>query len=532
MFTTGIPALSLSFFSAASMAVAIPSGIQVFAWIATIAAGRLRLATPSLFVLGFLFIFTLGGLTGVMVAMVPFDWQVHDTYFVVAHFHYVLIGGMVFPLFAAFYYWAPAFSRRALSERLGQLGVLADVHRLQRRILPDAHHRPDGHAAPRLHLSGRDRMGRAEPDLHGRRLHVRGRRAGLPRSISSRNLRPTVSEPRRQRLEGRHRSSGCTTTSTGRAASRWSTSRDPLWDQPGLARGRRRPGATTCPARRPGARETIVTSPIEATPQYLLRLPGPGWSPLLAAVFTAGVLHAADREAGDAGARSAASLAVVDDPGLDVEQRSASRRAAPRSATASSCRPMCPGPLSHSWWAMVVLMLVAGSLYLSYVFSYLYLWTVSPQVWPQAGAACRRRRGRCCPALLLAASSGADRRWRPRAARRHRAAARLFVAADRGSPSSRLPAGSASKLVAHWRAGLRPDADAHAAMVYMASFLQLQLVLALVVMAGFAIARRLAGMLNRRRRVVFDNLALLWHYTVAQGLLGLLLVHGFPRIAG
>ncbi len=102
MFTTGIPALSLGFFSAASMAVAVPSGIQVFAWIATIAAGRLKLTAASLFVLGFLFIFTLGGLTGVMVAMVPFDWQVHDTYFVVAHFHYVLVGGMVFPLFAAF----------------------------------------------------------------------------------------------------------------------------------------------------------------------------------------------------------------------------------------------------------------------------------------------------------------------------------------------------------------------------------------------------------------------------------------------
>ena len=108
------------FFSAASMAVAIPSGIQVFAWIATIASGRLRLAVPSYFILGFLFIFTLGGLTGVMVAMVPYDWQVHDTYFVVAHFHYVLIGGMVFPMFAAFYYWAPSVSGRPFSERLGR----------------------------------------------------------------------------------------------------------------------------------------------------------------------------------------------------------------------------------------------------------------------------------------------------------------------------------------------------------------------------------------------------------------------------
>ena len=135
MFTTGIPRVSLGFFSAASMAVSLPSGIQVFAWIATIASGRLRLHTPSLFVLGFLFIFTLGGLTGVMVAMVPFDWQAHDTYFVVAHFHYVLVGGMVFPLFAAFYYWAPAFSRTRAVRTARQMGVLADVRRLQRRLL-------------------------------------------------------------------------------------------------------------------------------------------------------------------------------------------------------------------------------------------------------------------------------------------------------------------------------------------------------------------------------------------------------------
>ena len=120
MYTTGLPKISFSFFSAASIAVAVPSGIQVFAWIATIAAGRLKLTTPALFIIGFLVIFTLGGLTGVMVAVAPFDWQAHDTYFIVAHLHYVLIGGMVFPLFAAFYYWAPVASKRALSERLGK----------------------------------------------------------------------------------------------------------------------------------------------------------------------------------------------------------------------------------------------------------------------------------------------------------------------------------------------------------------------------------------------------------------------------
>ena len=107
MYATGIPMLALSFFAGASMAVAIPSGIQVFAWIATLWDGRPQLSTPLLFVIGFIVIFVLGGLTGVMVALVPFDWQVHDTYFVVAHFHYVLIGGMVFPLFAALFFYMP-----------------------------------------------------------------------------------------------------------------------------------------------------------------------------------------------------------------------------------------------------------------------------------------------------------------------------------------------------------------------------------------------------------------------------------------
>jgi cytochrome c oxidase subunit I+III len=184
------------------------------------------------------------------------------------------------------------------------------------------------------------------------------------------------------------------------------------------------------------------------------------------------------------------------------------------------------GPRSHSWWAMVVLLVVAGSLYLSFVFSYLFLWTVSPQVWPKPGQM-PPSWWPILAATLLAASSG------------------LILLAGRFLPSRNgvafigaiavavlLLGGSlGADVLSHWRAGLRPDADAHGALAYMASFLQFQLVLTLVVMAGFAIARSLAGMLNLRRRVVFDNLVLLWHYTVAQGLFGLLLVHGFPRIA-
>jgi cytochrome c oxidase subunit I+III len=120
MFATGLPQLGQSFFTAASMMITIPSGIQIFCWVATIWAGRPRFSVPFLFVLGFVVIFVIGGVTGVMVASVSFDQQVHDSYFVVAHFHYVLIGGAVFPLLGAFYYWFPKMTGRLLDERLGR----------------------------------------------------------------------------------------------------------------------------------------------------------------------------------------------------------------------------------------------------------------------------------------------------------------------------------------------------------------------------------------------------------------------------
>ena len=120
MFAAGLPALGLSFFAVGSMLIAIPNGVQIFAWLATLWRGRLVVATPVLFLIGFLVIFVAGGITGVMVASVPFDWQVHDTFFVVAHFHYVLIGGAVFPLFAGLHFWFPKVTGRMLSERLGR----------------------------------------------------------------------------------------------------------------------------------------------------------------------------------------------------------------------------------------------------------------------------------------------------------------------------------------------------------------------------------------------------------------------------
>ncbi len=120
MFATGLPQLGLSFFTAASLLIVVPSGIQIFCWLVTLGTGRVRVTTPVLFVLGFVAVFVMGGLTGVMLAVVPLDLQAHDTFFVVAHFHYTLIGGGVFPLLGAIYYWFPKMTGRLLRERLGR----------------------------------------------------------------------------------------------------------------------------------------------------------------------------------------------------------------------------------------------------------------------------------------------------------------------------------------------------------------------------------------------------------------------------
>ncbi|MFL5929888.1 MAG: cytochrome c oxidase subunit I [Gaiellaceae bacterium] len=120
MFTVGLPTFLLGFFMLSSMIIAVPTGIKIFNWLATLWRGNLRFDTPMLFALGFLGVFTIGGLSGIFVAAFPFDWQAHDTYFVVAHFHYVLFGGSMFAIFSGLYYWWPKMFGRRLGEGLGK----------------------------------------------------------------------------------------------------------------------------------------------------------------------------------------------------------------------------------------------------------------------------------------------------------------------------------------------------------------------------------------------------------------------------
>ncbi|MBL0933436.1 MAG: cytochrome c oxidase subunit I [Rhizobiaceae bacterium] len=531
MFTTGIPSLSLAFFSAASMAVAIPSGIQVFSWIATIAAskGKFRINTPSLFVLGFLFIFTIGGLTGIMVALVPVDFQVHDTYFVVAHFHYVLIGGMVFPLFATFYYWTPMVSRNPLSERVGRWVFwlmfagfhiaffpmhLTGLRGMPRRVWTY----PEGVGWDTLNMVSTigayifaagvlvfvvDLIRRFRPVITGGSSPDNPWQAGtlewLPSDVYSTRSIPLV------------------------------TSREPLWDQPNLSKEVEE-GRHFLPNAPTGERETIVTSAVDGKPQYIIRMPGPGFAHVAAAVFTAAFFLLLTVKMVTLAAACAVAAVVAFllwSWGLDKGPG----KGEVDIGGGISLPTYMSGPSSHAWWAMVVLIIVAASLYLSYVFSYLYLWVVSPQVWPDA-----------------ASSALPDAVWPLASAGLVIAAAGLVLAAGRllPPPGRKSPAVAVCLALAgvllvaalglniwsHWQAGVRPAQDAYGAMVYMAAVLDGQLVLAVLFLLGVAAVRSVVGRLDRVWRVSYENAALLSWYCAAQMLVGLVLVNGFPRVAG
>ncbi|HET7159809.1 MAG TPA: cbb3-type cytochrome c oxidase subunit I, partial [Burkholderiales bacterium] len=523
MFATGIPQLSLSFFSAASMAVAIPSGIQIFAWIATFAAGRVKMKTPALFVLGFLFTFVLGGLTGVMIAVVPFNWQVHDTYFIVAHLHYVLFGGMVFPLFAAIYYWMPYTSKHVLSERVGHWVFGLIFVGFNVAFLP-------------MHITGLAGMPRRvytyPSGLGWEALNLISTLGAFMIAIGVALFLFDVA--RKFRMSSEDNAGNVWNAATlewlpnGKYSNRSIpiiTSRDPLWDQAHLAEDVEG-GRYYLPGTATGRRETILTSPMDAQPQALLLMPMPAWSPLLAALFTAAFFMLLTvKWVVTACVFGVLAVAMLirwlweTDPGPAYP---------PAHIGGGIKLPVyLTGPSSHSRWAMGVLIIVSASLYMCLIFSYLFMWTVKPAVWPSLASLPGAGTSIVVAALLIASSAAIHYASRALQRDQRKHVISGLIAAGVGLISALIV-----EITSQQASGVSATQSSYGALVYAFASIQGFFVVVVVTMALYTCARALSGLLNRERRVTFDNTMVFWHYTVVQGLAGIAVVHGFPRMVG
>ena len=516
MFTAGLGPLALHVTSIASFAVAIPSGVQVFAWIATFWRGRVRMAAPSLFLLGFHFIFVLGGLTGVMLAVVPFNWQAHDTYFVVAHLHYVLVGGLVFPLFAAIYYWAPLYNGHTLSERWARHGFGLMFGGFNLAFFPM--HIAGLAGMPRRVYTYADGLGWTLWNLLstvGAYVFALGVLCCLA------DLVRTLLRPQREHGDPWHADAleWLPQGDYGVRSIPQVASLSPLWARPSLP-GEVASGQHWLPGTVFGGRETLVTSPVRAQVRHLLRLPGDGWAPFVAAAGTAGFFLLLTVgwivPAFLAGGVSVAAMVVW----MWASDRPPPRPQAPI-GEGVSVPATATGVATHSWWAMVILLAVDATIFASFAFAHVHV-SMALDVCPPPGARLPGQ-GLASGGLLAAASvlmAGAVRCLGRGRQGLLRLAVALALAAALG--------GMGLDLLTHWQAGLSPRANAWSATVAALLAWQGFHGLVLATLGIYLLARSWSGRLRPDARATLDNTALMWHGTVAQGLAGMALVRWLP----
>ena len=524
MFTTGLPGVTLALFSAASTAVAIPTGVQFFCFLATLLAGRVARGVPMLYILGGLSTFVIGGLTGVMLAIAPFNFQAHDTFFVVAHLHTVIIGGAVFPLLAGLYYYYPLVGGKMLSDRLGRLSFWLVFIGFNVTFQP-------------MHASG----------LLGMPRRVFTYPSGV--GLDALNLVSTVGafvlalgigvvvwdvlRPKtRQSLAPRNPwGAGTLEWLQEMPGQPWGMrsipeidGRYPLWDQPNLLRDYDE-GRFYLPDAEEGRREMLVTTSVDATPVQCLRIAGPTFVTLAAAVFVGGVFVLATYKAywaaGISGVLGLGAILVWLWTGTaEIPEKET------KDVGLGLTLPLyVSGRDSVGWWAMCITMLGVFTAFVSLVFGYFFYWTLHENFPPDAAGP-----GLFWPLQAAAAVCGA---WGltilARSSNRRNAATTFYVSITGGSV---LALGAAAALVAGpWRTGLVPDGDVYAATVWILVLWSAAQIALGVVMQAYCLARRLAGRMTARHDIDICNVVLYWHFTAATVLVTVAVIAGFPLAA-
>jgi cytochrome c oxidase subunit I+III len=525
MYTTGLPGISLGIFSAASAAVAIPTGVQFFCFIATLLAGRVTRSVPLLYVFGGLATFVLGGLTGVMVAVAPFDFQAHDTYFVVGHFHSVLIGGTLFPVVAGLYYFFPLVNGKRLSDRLGRVAFwlmfigfnvtflpmhFTGLRGLARRVFTY----PEGLGFDVLNLvssAGAFVLAAGILVVAWDVVRPKGRQP-----YAERNLWGAGTLEWLQEMPGK---------AWGVRSIPEIDHRYPLWDQPNVVRDVDE-GRFYLPDAEEGKREMIVTTPIDARPTQCLRVPGPSYITLLAAVFTAGIFIFPTYKLWWPMAISAALALGTILVWLWTGTATIPEKEEKNVGLGLTLPLYVSGSASVGWWAMFITMLGIMSAFVSLVFAYFFYWTIhedfppdpspGPGVfWPAVAAG-----------LLLAAwaLTSLARRWN----RQDRAAA---FYAGLLSASGLAVAGAAALVAGPWVTGLDPASHVYPAIVWLLVIWTVLHVGLGLVMQLYCVARRVAGRMTARHDIDIANVALFWHFVLLTAAVTVLVIAGFPLVA-
>jgi cytochrome c oxidase subunit I+III len=525
MYTTGLPGISLALFSAASTAVAIPTAVQFFCFIGTLLAGRVVKSVPMLYVLGSVGIFVLGGLTGVMVALVPFDFQAHDTFFVVAHLHYVLIGGAVFPIFAGLYYFFPIVTGRKLSERLGKIAFWLAFIGFNVAFLP-------------MHLTG----------LRGmpRRVFTYSSEIGvdtlnLVSTVGAFVLacgiavvvwdvvRPRKKEPYAPRNPWNAGTLEWAQEMPGKA---WGIrsipeidSRYPLWEQSNLVRDIDQ-GRFYLPDAEEGRRETLVTSVIDARPQQCQRLPGSSFQPLMAAVTLGGFFVFGTFHIWWLALVSLAAAACV--IGYWLWTGTAHLPEKPEKDVGLGLKlPLyVSGPSSIGWWAMFITMLADVTAFLCLVFGYFFFWTVRSDFPPRSSPG----PGLLWPGLALAFLAAA---WASTvlARRGNRRDSRLAFHGELVAAMVLSLLGAGCLVAGPWTSGMDPRSHVHPAIVWVLVIWTAFHVAVGIMMHGYCLARRLAGRMTANHDIDIGNVVLFWHFVILMGVVTVAVIAGFPLVS-